>query len=450
MNGRFVLLAVVGLVVSSFTACGGGSQSSGQTTSQTPPPATPPPVASTTQTFEDPSGTLETFSQTGIDNTNPFFSKLGTNNRTCATCHDSGDGWSVSAAHLQQRFQSTQGADPIFNALDGANCPSADVSTLAAKTTAYSLLLNSGLIRITLTMPANADFSIIAISDPYQCPETTATQPALYRRPLPSTNVKFLGGIMWDGREPDLQTQAKDATVVHTQPTNPPTDAQLEQIVTLENSLFTAQSIDSLAGDLTAQGANGGANFLPTQPFSAGMNSGSGFDPNVFGLYSNWASATGTNAAAQQSVARGEMLFNNFPFTISTVAGFNDVQGQDQIVGTCSTCHNTPNVGGNSTSAMMNIGTGSSKVNLPLYVIQCNDGTSTESTDPGRAMITGKCADIGKFKIPGMRGLAARAPYFHNGTAATLLEVVDFYNQRFNMLLTDDQEADLVAFMNTL
>ena len=49
-----------------------------------------------------------------------------------------------------------------------------------------------------------------------------------------------------------------------------------------------------------------------------------------------------------------------------------------------------------------------------------------------------------------MRGLAARAPYFHNGTAATLLDVVNFYDQRFNMLLTDDQKADLVAFMNTL
>ena len=58
---------------------------------------------------------------------------------------------------------------------------------------------------MSLPVPANAEFSIIAINDPYQCPETTATQPALYRRPLPSTNLKFLNGIMWDGREPDLE-----------------------------------------------------------------------------------------------------------------------------------------------------------------------------------------------------------------------------------------------------
>jgi hypothetical protein len=176
----------------------------------------------------------------------------------------------------------------VLRAVDGANCPSADdVSTLAARTSAYSLLLNSGLIRMTLPAPANAEFSIISITDPYQCPETTASQPALYRRPLPSTNLKFLNGMMWDGRKPDLQTQAKDTTLVHTQPTNPPTDTELTQIVSLETSLFTAQSVNNLAGDLTSQGANGGPEFLSTQRFSPGINSGVGFNPNVFTLYSN-------------------------------------------------------------------------------------------------------------------------------------------------------------------
>jgi hypothetical protein len=256
---------------------------------------------------------------------------------------------------------------------------------------------------------------------------------------------------MWDGREPDLQTQAMDATLLHAQPTNPPTDAQIQQIVTLENSLFTAQSEDAAAGDLKAQGANGGPLFLSTQPFSPDMNSGGGFDPNVFSLYSNWANASGVNAAAQQSVARGEMLFNTFPIRITAVPGFTDVRSQSgAISGTCTICHNTPNVGGDSSFDMMDIGTGSPKANLPSYVIQCNDGTQTLTTDPGRALVTGKCADIGKFKVPGLRGLASRAPYFHNGTAETLMDVVNFYDQRFGMLLTDDQKADLVAFMNTL
>jgi hypothetical protein len=321
---------------------------------------------------------------------------------------------------------------------------------LDARTSAYSLLVNQGLIRITLPVPANAEFSIISINDPYQCPETTASQPALYRRPLPSTNLKFLNGIMWDGREPDLQTQALHATLVHTQPANPPTDAQLQQIVNLESSLFTAQSVDNLAGDLTAQGANGGPAFLLTQPFSPGINSGAGFDPNVFTLYTNWTAANGSNASLQQAVARGEMLFNTFPILISVVPGFNDVLGQPQVFGTCTTCHNTPNVGGGSSFAMMNIGAGAAVADLPLYTLQCDDGSQVVAADPGRAMVTGKCVDIGKFKIPSMRGLAARAPYFHNGAAHTLMDVVNFYDQRFNMLLSEEQKDDLVTFMNTL
>jgi cytochrome c peroxidase len=53
-------------------------------------------------------------------------------------------------------------------------------------------------------------------------------------------------------------------------------------------------------------------------------------------------------------------------------------------------------------------------------------------------------------KGPVLRGLAARAPYFHNGSAATLSDVVEFYNQRFGIGLTAQQKADLVAFLNAL
>jgi cytochrome c peroxidase len=400
--------------------------------------------------FQDTSGILRTFSKGPIDLSNPFFIKLGTNDRTCATCHDAGDGWSITPVHLQQRFQVSQGTDPVFRTVDGANCPSADVSTVEARSSAYSLLLNKGLIRMTLPVPDNAEFRIVSISDPYQCPETMADRPALYRRPLPSTNLRFLNGIMWDGREPTLQGQARNATLVHAQPAQPPTDSQLQQMVSLETSLFTAQSEDSLAGNLSSQGARGGPVLLSQQTFYPGINSGAGFNPNAFTLYPKWAGVSGSNAASRQAIARGEMLFNNRPIRISAVPGFNDVRGQSEVVGTCSTCHNAPNVGSDSSFAMMNIGTDSPKADLPSYVLLCNDGTPLLSTDPGRAMVTGKCADIGKFKVPGLRGLSARAPYFHNGTATSLMDVVNFYDQRFNMLLVADDKSDLVAFLSTL
>jgi cytochrome c peroxidase len=65
-------------------------------------------------------------------------------------------------------------------------------------------------------------------------------------------------------------------------------------------------------------------------------------------------------------------------------------------------------------------------------------------------MITGLWADIGKVKGPILRGLAARAPYFHNGSAATARDVVAFYDKRFSVGFTDQEKADLIAFLNSL
>ena len=65
-------------------------------------------------------------------------------------------------------------------------------------------------------------------------------------------------------------------------------------------------------------------------------------------------------------------------------------------------------------------------------------------------MISGSWTDVGKTKGPILRGLAARAPYFHNGSAKDLATVVSFYNQRFNIGLTPQQQSDLVTFLEAL
>jgi cytochrome c peroxidase len=67
-----------------------------------------------------------------------------------------------------------------------------------------------------------------------------------------------------------------------------------------------------------------------------------------------------------------------------------------------------------------------------------------------RAMRTGKFADLGKFKGPILRGLAPCAPYFHNGSAQTLQDVVNFYSARFNIGFTAQQKSYLTAFLNSL
>ena len=72
------------------------------------------------------------------------------------------------------------------------------------------------------------------------------------------------------------------------------------------------------------------------------------------------------------------------------------------------------------------------------------------TTDPGKGLISGLCSDVGRTKGPILRGLAARAPYFHNGAARDLSELVDFYNQRFQMNLTSQEKENLIAFLNAL
>jgi cytochrome c peroxidase len=95
--------------------------------------------------------------------------------------------------------------------------------------------------------------------------------------------------------------------------------------------------------------------------------------------------------------------------------------------------------------------------NLPVFLINgCpnpfNQGqpASFYTTDPGKGLVTGLCSDVNRVKGPVLRGLAARAPYFHNGAAASLREVVNFYNERFKMQLTARQKAELIAFLNSL
>ena len=88
---------------------------------------------------------------------------------------------------------------------------------------------------------------------------------------------------------------------------------------------------------------------------------------------------------------------------------------------------------------------------LPLFILTRNsDGAIAQTTDPGRAVVTGKFAHVGQFKGPILHGMAARAPYFHNGMAATLSDVVDFYDARFAAGFTQEEKADLVSFLESL
>jgi hypothetical protein len=463
------------------------------------------------QLAEDPSGVLGIVNLNGPTRTdNPFFQSLGTNGRSCSTCHVAEQALSFSAAGARERFEASKGGDPLFAPVDGANCPNAAPGDRAAR----SLLLQSGLIRVGLKLPANAQFAVSVVHDPYGCaiiPDPKGGQPtvSVYRRPLPATNLVFLSTVMFDGRETiaplnseqtfqanliaDLTHQAIDATLGHAQAVKPPSAGQLSQIVNFEMGLFTAQAGDQLAGRLTARGAQGGPFYLANQSYYPGINdslgadpTGQAFDPTAMTLFAPWANLPGDDDgdgegrnAARRAIAAGEQLFNSAPLQITNVRGLNDnaALGKPQsFIGHCTSCHDTPDIGNHSLPLPLDIGTAHTPLSgvesdpaiaaalaqlsmpdLPVYLISgCpnpfapNEPESFYTSDPGKALITGQCSDFNRIKGPVLRGLAARAPYFHNGAAADLREVVNFYDQRFSMQLTEQQKSDLVAFLDSL
>src|SRR5215469_10564064 len=121
-----------------------------------------PPVIPQLETDFDRTGKISTYQPGGATVTadNPFFQDLGTNERTCFTCHQPQTGWTVSAASVQARFYASFGTDPIFRLVDGATCPTDKVATIEDKRDAYSLLMEKGLIRIGLAIPATAQYQI--------------------------------------------------------------------------------------------------------------------------------------------------------------------------------------------------------------------------------------------------------------------------------------------------
>ncbi len=462
--------------------------------------------------FVDPAGIVATYNANGrIDTRNAFFQSLGTNGRSCATCHVASQAMSISPPDVRRRFDSTRGQDPLFAGVDGANCP----NVKRGDRSGHSLVLENGLIRIGMVVPPTAQFTISVVHDPYGCALVTdratgQVTASIYRRPLPTANISFLSAVMWDGRETisplttgstflgnlqgDLSHQATSAVNTHAQAATPPTTAQLTQIVNFELGLFTAQVWDWSAGDLAAHGARGGPVQLANQEYYPGINdvlgadpTGEAFDSSAMSAFAAWSQAGKTRAdrnedggaAARRAIAAGEQIFNTTPLTITAVRGLNDNAALGKpasFQGTCTTCHDSPNVGHHSLPLPLDIGIGHPTLpnfesdpnivaalaevdaaNLPIFRIDgCPDPFNPAvtapayTTDPGKALVSGQCGDLNRLKGPILRGLAARAPYFHNGAAANLTQVVEFYDKRFQMNLSHPQQMQLVAFLNSL
>ena len=380
--------------------------------------------------FPNPSGFAGTVSTQGhVDRTGAFFTPQGTNGRSCATCHLPEDAWGINPGTLLRLFRETDGTHPVFNTLD-ANNPALPVGTVEQRRAAYSMLLGRGIFRRGGAPKADAEWELIAAEDPHGFANTGRL--VHWRRVMPTFNFAVGSAtVNWDGgntigsdQRAGLENQAR-RNITGAQQGQPPTEAVVDEITDFSESLSTAQVLLFSAGLLDARGAQGGPKALSRMPKIEGR----------FDLFDGWIDSRDPRRA---QIARGQELFNT-----QNVGG-----------GRCSACHTVSNSGTSFADRLFDVRAASPAVrppDLPLYTFRNRTtGETKQLTDAGQGNVTGRWQDLGRFKTPSLRALAARAPYFHNGIAPTLEDVVRHYETQLGFVFTDDEREDLVAFLKAL
>ncbi len=427
----------------------------------------------------------------------PFFTPFGANGRACVTCHQPAYGMSFSAEAARALWRSSSGKDPLFAAIDGSNCPDQPQE----QEQSHSLLLNRGLIRVFLPIPKNAEYSIEVVSDPAKC-NTSPTyglksanpMVSVYRRPRIAANLKYvtnagpaivlkLGALadkdpvtgrpvgmnfMADAREPTLTTQARTASMAHLQAAAV-TDDQLRRIVDFESQVYVAQIFDKFAGNLAEPGGPASLGPKAMADHRPGVLGDNDYDP-VFLLFDAWKKpGDSPQEHFRASVARGADIFMFRQFWLRDATHINSIGLGNPLKRTCATCHNAQMTGQDLSAGWVDLGTtnyprwtepplSSDAQELPVFKVTCKAsatphpylGRVVYTTDPGRALISGRCVDVGSIVMQQFRGLSARAPYFSNGSAKTLRELVDYYDRRFDMKLSDTEKQDLINFLGVL
>jgi hypothetical protein len=417
--------------------------------------------------YDNPTGQITILNKTGFIHTrdHAFFEPLGINARACVTCHQPSNAMSVSVASARSRWTETQGKDPLFAAIDGSNCPDLPQQSMGS----HSLLLDRGLFRIPLPWPpSNADgtaiqpeFRIEVLRDPTGCNNSPSYGIAgknhaisVYRRPRVAANLKHViagpdgMSFMADSREPSLRAQAINAALIHEQAQAAPSPEQLRQIIDFETQIFVAQSSDLRGGLLDEKDSPGSLGPENLSAAASGLPAAVSFEVwKKRRQGEDW----GVQREFRASVARGSEVFFDRRFHIRAAD-----------LASCASCHKP------GTTRWMDVGTTNIDISstpaavgapeLPLFRITCESsalphlllGRVVYTQDPGRALISGKCADVGSIVVPQLRGLAARAPYFSNGSAKSLRDVVEFYDKRFGIRYTEQEKRDLVNFLSAL
>jgi hypothetical protein len=362
--------------------------------------------------------------------------------------------------------------------------------------------------------PIEPEFTIEIVRDPTGCNthstyglKSSAPSVSVYRRPRLVANLKYVMAdafgvstfiikngqpaardpetgkplqmnMMSDAREVTLKGQAISAAMTHLETAGPPSAEQLERIVAFERQIYTAQRYHRDAGDLDEPG---GPPALGPLAMAQGRTAvlGNNTTNFIFPMGEAWKTLPRTGDrerdarnAFRESVARGHDVFFFRTFWIRDAMHINTVGLGNPVKRTCSTCHGMHMTGMDTVNGWMDVGTtnlpwateppqspwSTAKAEMPLFKLTCSKAVAPHpflgrviyTQDPGRALISGKCNDIGTIVMQQFRGLSARAPYFSNGSAKGLRELVDFYDRRFNIQLSEQERQDLVNFLSVL
>jgi len=276
--------------------------------------------------------------------------------------------------------------------------------------------------------------------------------------------------IMADARAPSLAVQAQGAYHDHQAGSGLLTRAQLDRILAFERQVYVAQVWDHRGGSLVEPGgpaALGPAN-VARQPVHV-LNGPATPGFHFFDMWQQPGAGSDPRTEFRASVARGNDIFLNRKFWVKDVAHINSIGLANPAKRTCAVCHNAQTSGMDLAPGWVDLGTTnyptwtetpvwSQSQDLPVFKLTCRRdapphpflGRQIYTSDPGRALVTGHCADIGAITMGQFRGLAARAPYFSNGSAKDLRELVDYYDRRFDMRLTGQEKQDLINFLGVL
>ena len=345
------------------------------------------------------------------------------NGRACATCHVPADGYSLSPATVQARWQRLQDRrrtnpaadDPLFRSID-ADDGRDD----------YTLLRTRALVKVRVPLPSR-----VRLTD---TPEVTHV--TLSRAVPPLSMLEHTAPYQQDRSMSTLEAQARAAIDAHLQPGSPPSDAYVSSLVYFERRLFATEGARRIAAALRD------ARPAPD------------VDPPLDALE-----------------RRGKERFDEL--CARCHGGAAQVRNEENRI--------FPPFDGSTNPASINVGISNplpkglttqiihgTAFDLPTqrYTVDLPHGGSVllESSDPGTVLTDVEALEtvggnqvFNRFDIPQLRGINRTAPYFHDHRAQTLEEVVRHYQRFFHFintvrgfplpLIADEDIDPIVAYM---